>query len=197
MKFTTSTIENSKSNAVILFLFEDKKPQSAAFSYYNELSGDLLKKQLYEYKAFQPQYNSTFKIPISQNLQLILLGLGKKDKLTVQKFSCAVANAVRQIKSSVNTNSIGFELFESSLISKATCAATITTASRIGIYDFTKYLSDKKEKIKTIEIIENNIDSDTKKAIKVAVYTSYAMKFTKDLVNEPAGVATPDDCSGA
>ena len=192
MNITTTNLKNSKAQAVVLYVFEDSKDNSEAFKYYDKLSKGLLTKQIYEYKVFEPHINNIFKIAIAPNLKVFVVGLGKKDKLSVQKFSSCVASLGRTIKVLNDVKTIGFELFETKQIKKDNCAYITITAFRIGIYEFSKYLSKKSEKISNIEIIESNVTPQIEKSSKIGAFASYAMKFTKDLVNEPAGVATPE-----
>ena len=192
MKITTTNLKNSKSQAVVLYVFEDDKEKSEAFKYFDKISGGQLTKQIDEYKVFEPTLNNLFKIALNPNLKLLFVGLGKKDKLTVKQFSCAVAGASRSLKGFKDVKTIGFELFETKQIKKSECASITITASRIGLYTFNKYVSSAKDKISTIEIIESKVTPEIELSSKIGAYTSYAMKFTKDLVNEPAGVATPE-----
>ena len=76
--------------------------------------------------------------------------------------------------------------------SKAQSANIILTALRIGLYEYDKYLTNKKDEIEIIELVENELTSEIEKEAEIGAYTSYAMKFAKDLVNEPAQIATPN-----
>jgi len=192
MKITTTNLKKSKSNAVVLYLFEGENELSPAFEYYNNLSNGLLKQQIFDFKVIDANFNSTFKFSINPDLKVVVVGLGKKDKLTRKMFSHAVANVSRIAKSLNDVKTIGFELFEVKDFTKSDCAFITITASRIGLYEFNKYVKNKSDKIKTIEIIEDNMTSEIENSSKIGAFSSYAMKFTKDLVNEPAGVATPD-----
>ena len=192
MKITTTSPERSKSQAVVLYLFEDLKTKSDTYKYFDKLSNGELSKQIFDYKAFEPTYNNIFKYSINSDIKVIVVGLGKKDKLSVKMLSSAIANAARTVKSYKTVKSVGFELIETKSIDKDHCAYITITASRIGLYEFSKYTSNKNDRISSIEIIEPNITPKIEYSSKIAAYASYAMKFTKDLVNEPAGVATPE-----
>ena len=197
MKFLTKTIENYEADAVICFVYENSQNQSPLFKKLNEQTNNELKKQIFEYKSIKGSVNEVFKYSINENKKIFVCGLGKKEELTRKTFSQVIANIGRIIKS-LNTKSIGIELIENK--SDCSCvlnnfnledAAKITlTALRIGLYEFTKYLN-KNNEVETIELICENITPEIEKGAQIGAYTSFAMKFAKDLVNESAQIVTP------
>lgn len=200
MRFLTKKIEENDSSTVVCFIYEDEKTQSSLFKYLDKISNNELSRQLYENKIIKCGFFETFKFAINKNLNVLITGLGKRDKLTRQKFSQIVANATRIAKTMSTNQSIAFELVDnpcecncpSKNFSKAQAVQILLCAARIGLYEFDKYLSDKKPQIETIEILENDLTPEIEKGAQVGVYTSYAMKFAKDLINESAQVATPE-----
>lgn len=199
MRFLTKKIEENSSDVIVSFIFEDYKNKSEVFSYLNNLSNGELEKQIYHYKTIKGSLAETFKYSINENKKTIIAGLGKKEKLTRQKFSQCVASAARLAKSIAGVKSIAFELIENknncnceySNFSKKEAAQIIFTGARIGLYEFDKYITDKKNTIETIEIIDNELTPDIEYGAQVGAYTSFAMKFAKDLINESAQIVTP------
>ena len=193
MKFLTKKISEYKSNAIISFIFEDSKHESEVFKHLNTLSNGELGKQIFEYKTIKGAHGEIFKFSINKDLKALIVGLGKKDKLTVQKFSQAIASAARSAKGTSKNKSLGIELIENKgKFTKAQAAQIIFTSARIGLYEFNKYLKNKKETIDTLEIIDTEFSSEVEKQAQIGAYTSYAMKFAKDLINECAQTATPE-----
>ena len=193
MKFLTKKISEYKSNAIISFIFEDSKHESEIFKHLNTLSNGELGKQIFEYKTIKGAHGEIFKFSINKDLKALIVGLGKKDKLTVQKFSQAIASAARSAKGTSKNKSLGIELIENKgKFTKAQAAQIIFTSARIGLYEFNKYLKNKKETIDTLEIIDTEFSSEVEKQAQIGAYTSYAMKFAKDLINECAQTATPE-----
>lgn len=200
MRFLTKKISENTSDVLISFIYEDCRVQSALFEYLSELSNGQLEKQIYEYKTIKGTLAETFKYSINNEKKVIVVGLGKKSKLTRQKFSQAVASAARCAKTIVGAKSLAIELIEHdamcncsySNFSKAEAAQIIFSAARIGLYEFNKYVSDKKDTIETIEILEDDLTSEIEFGAQVGAYTSFAMKFAKDLINESAQIVTPD-----
>ncbi|MBR5304061.1 MAG: leucyl aminopeptidase [Candidatus Gastranaerophilales bacterium] len=200
MRFLTKNIKENTSDIIITFIYENQKTSSELFEYLNELSNGELAKQIFEFKTIKGSLCETFKYSINKSKKVIVAGLGKKECLTRQKFSQVVASAARCTKNIVGAKSLGFELIENknkcscefSDFSKSEAARIIFTSARIGLYEFNKYLSDKKETIESIVLIDNEITSEIEYGAQVGAYTSFAMKFAKDLINESAQIVTPE-----
>ena len=159
MKFQTKTSKEITSDTVISFIYEDKENKSPLFEYLNELSNNEIKKQL-KLGIIKGKYLETFKIAINENLKVLLMGLGKSKELTRKKFSIAVSSAARSAKTISLNNSIAIELIdysgEKDSFDKKESAIITIPAARIGLYNFDKYLSNKKPSIETLEIIEDD-----------------------------------------
>ncbi len=199
MKFQTKKIDELTSSCTIIFIFEDNDEKSNLFNKFDELTNGELSKQIYDYKVINGKYLETFKYSIDKTNKVIVTGLGKKSQLTRKKLSIAITNATRQAKANCSNGIIGIELItnskEGNMISEKDSAQISLTASRIGLYTFNKYISDKNnensDKIETIELICNDITKDIELGAEIGAFTSFAMKFTKDLVNESAQIVTP------
>lgn len=197
MRFLTKKISEMKSDTIVCFLFENETKKSELFEHLNKLSNNQLEKQIFEYKMISAKALETFKFAINNELKVIIAGLGKKEKLTRQKFSQIIANAARIGKTTSKNRSIAFEIIEKNEncscdnFTKAECAQMLFTSGRIGLYEFNKYLSEKRPQIETIEAVDNDITQDIEKNATIGAYTSFAMKFAKDLVNESAQIVTP------
>ncbi len=197
MRFLTKKINDMKSDTIICFIFENETKKSDLFEHLNRLSNNELEKQIYEYKLITGSFQETFKYAINNELKVIITGLGKKEKLTRQKFSQAIAAAARIAKTTSKNQSIAFEIIEKNencscdSFSKAECAQMLFTGARIGVYEFNKYISNKKSQIEIIEAIDDNITQDIEQKATIGAYSSFAMKFAKDLINESAQIVTP------
>ena len=170
MRFLTKKIEENTSDIIISFIYEDIKAQSDVFEYLNKLSNNDLIKQIYEYKTIKGAQGEIYKYSLTKDKKAIFVGLGKKDKLTRQKLSQCIANAARCAKTIVANKSLAIEIIENnnecdcnySNFTKGEFAQIALCAARIGLYEFDKYLSDKKEHIETIELIDNDLTTERK-----------------------------------
>ena len=199
MRFLTKKIEENASSTVVCFVYENDDSRSQLFDCLDNLSNNELSKQIFEYRIIKGSHGETYKYSINKSLNVLIVGLGKKDKLTRQKFSQAVAAATRIAKTMTTNQSIAFELIEhrsdccdiESNFNKAQAIQILLCAARIGLYEFNKYLSEKKPQVETIEVLDNDIMPEIEQKAQVGAYTSFAMKFAKDLINESAQIVTP------
>ncbi len=196
MRFLTNKIEQISSNSAVCFIYENDQNKSDLFNYLDKLSNNELSKQIYDYRVIKGKFQETIKIAINETLVVLVAGLGKKEELTRKKLSQLVAGCARQLR---NRQSITFELIDNYAFSdcaqnfsKSDATRIIYTAARIGLYEFQKYLSDKKTMTDTIEIVDNNLTKEIEQNAQIGAYSSFAMKFAKDLVNESAQIVTPD-----
>ncbi len=199
MRFLTKKIDELEADTFICFVWEDDESKTKLFQHLNELSNGELMRQVYEYNATKRTFCEIFKYAINKEKMLIIAGLGKKKDLTRQKYSQCVAIAARAAKNLSKNGILAMELTEnlsdckclSDAFNMSDSAQIAICAARIGLYEFNKYLNDNKPKIETIEITEDNITDEIEKNAQIGVYTSFAMKFAKDLINEQAQIVTP------
>ena len=109
MRFLTKKINESKSNTIISFIYEDSKQESEVFKHLNTLSNGELAKQIYEYKTIKGSVGEVYKYSINKDLKAIIVGLGKKEKLTRQIFSQCVAQAARSSKGTSKNKSLALD----------------------------------------------------------------------------------------
>jgi len=201
MRILTNTIDSFQSDVVVLFVFENEVRTSALFQKMDEVTGGELAKQIYKYRVIKGKYLETFKIATELGVKILVVGLGKRAELTRVKFSQAVASSARIIKTYSNNQSVAFELIDNTLtralgnnFSKVDSAKILLCAARIGLYQFDKYLSDEKKSqpIEIIELVDSSFTPEIEKSAEIGAYTSYAMKFAKDLINESAQIVTPN-----
>lgn len=197
MKFVTKKPNEILSDVVVLFMFEKEKLTSDVFKYLDEKSNGELSRQIIDYKAINGALGENYKYAINENLKVLVYGLGKKENLSRKVLSQSVASATRIAENMTNNASIAFEVVQNANVNieknftASESAKIILIGARIGLYQFNKYLKDKKSKVETIEIVDNNITPEFEKEVEIGAWTSFAMKFAKDLVNESAQVATP------
>lgn len=200
MRFLTKKPEQIEAQNAVVFMFEDDNTRSDFFNYLNELSCGNLEKQVFEYKTTKRTLCEIFKLSINDKLKVFIVGLGKKSDLTRRKFSQATASAARAVKNGLEGDTLAVELIDnladcncvSSNFNKKESAQMTLCALRIGLYEFSKYISNKKPNIEIIELVCNEITSEIEQGAQIGVYSSYAVKFAKDLINEPAQLVTPD-----
>ncbi|MGL4656595.1 MAG: leucyl aminopeptidase [Sarcina sp.] len=120
---------------------------------------------------------------------VIALGLGKKEDVTVEVMRKAFSKAVRQLKTLKAENAkvcLGnVEITDASEFAKG-----IVEGMTLGYYKFDKYMS-KKEEAKDLVINVTEKLAGAKEAFEEAIMLSEGTIIARDLVNEPANVMVP------
>ena len=192
MKFQTKKPNDLASDCAICFLFENDRNRGALFQYLNKISKNELENQV-QYGSITGKFQECFKYSINEKLKVVIIGLGKKADFSRKRYCQCVVNALKIAKTLTKKQSIAYELTDTPLksISQKDITVLGLCAIRIGLYEFNKYLSCKAPEIGTVEIICKNATSEIEQGVMIGAYTSFAMKFTKDLVNESAQIVTP------
>ncbi|MCK5107897.1 MAG: hypothetical protein KAQ83_04165, partial [Nanoarchaeota archaeon] len=173
-----------KTNVLVIPMFEKSKFDFKAIDkkLNNEISRIIKAKEFKgEFKEFK-NINTHSKLNAKN---ILLLGLGKEKELKTESIRKAYAVLGKVIKSSSN-NSFSLILPETKF---KNIAQIITEGIILGTYNFNKYKTVDKEKIKQLEyvVILNGSAKDIKKG---KILTENVNKV-RDLVNEPAEKVTP------
>ena len=172
-------VNNTKtiaSDILVVNLFEGEKTTS-----------DLANQYAIEEDNFKGKCGETYLLPTygkEPYRKVLVLGLGKKEEFNPNKLREAVAKAVKKAmqmeakKVAFSFDGIEFDYSEQ-----------FTMGALIADYKFDKYKSEKKEN-KNIEEVYIQADSE---AVKKAEIVAAAMRFARNLSNEPAQFATPTE----
>ena len=185
--------ENLSAKVVILPIFEDKKELSLIKKSLDEKFHKTIEENIL--KNFDGKLNETLIFPTPCGCKLIALGLGKYEELTMEKYRTAITKGYQAAAKYINEGVIGFELTDHDKLDKKCLAASAALVIGINDYKFDKYLTERGNKIKEIEILTNDNTSDLIDGIKMADIMSGAMKYTRNLVFESAEVMTPTKVS--
>lgn len=171
-------VENTKaieSDILVVSMFEGE-----------QTSSDLANTYAIEQDGFKGKFGETYLLPTYGKevfKKVLVLGLGKKEEFCPNKMREATAKAIKKAmqmeakKVAFSLNGIEFDYSEQ-----------FAMGAFIADYAFDKYKSEKKDnKIQEVYVQAN--EDLVKKAEKVAT----AMRFTRNLANEPAQLATPTE----
>ena len=198
MKITVKTsLSKSGGQALIMPFIEKEKVSGQLKAFDKKLSGEitaLFKRKEFEGKSCQTAGISTLKrLPASR---IVLVGLGKKKDLTIERIRRAAGIAGLYCKNSAlksiafDLNSLGSEKF--SLQEKAQAALEGMFLSN---YEYLEFKGKEKKKAKKIESITLLTDAKNKKAVeKTAKETEAlcnAVYTARDLINMPPNKKTP------
>ena len=193
MKITTNKTLDTKNDLLALGIFEEDKDNYKAFD--SELSRDL--SEAIKDDRFSKKFGEMYASKVKPYKKTLIVGLGKKEELTLEKVRRLLGKVVTQTKGAKLT-SLTTNLVELSLANKKLDEESLGIASAealiLGNYAFTKYLSkEKKDKMKNVQLISlqwTKTSGSFGKGLKTGRTIAESTNFVKDLVNEPAGVAT-------
>lgn len=135
---------------------------------------------------FEGKLGTTYLLPTygqEKYRKILVIGFGKKEEFNPNKLREAIAKSIKKAMS-IEAKTVAFKLegveFDYS--------EQFTMGIKIADYKFDKYKSEKKEKNISIVYVEAN-EETVRKAEKIAD----AMAFARNLANEPAQFATPNE----
>ncbi|PWI59040.1 leucyl aminopeptidase family protein [Sulfoacidibacillus thermotolerans] len=164
MKIFTRTAQSSAVSGQIGFLTTDT----------NELAG----------QSFTDRHQSLGTVTTRDNL--ILVGIGKKEKVTLETLRNAAGQAAREANKEQWTQA---EIFLPNLFSPQEEANAITEGALLGTYEFDRYKA--KKKTQTLqELILLTSENVTQSIKKGEVYAN-ATILARDLANEPPNLLRP------
>ena len=130
--------------------------------------------------------------------RLLLLGLGKREKLTADVVRSAVAAAGRRLRAA-GCRRIAFELLGDGGLDAEGSAAMIAEGATLGLYRFARYQSakenDPKRDVDALVIYADNgkARDAAERGARRGRILGEATNFARDLANEPANRLTPTD----
>lgn len=119
---------------------------------------------------------------------ILLLGLGKKDKITINNLRKAFFKAAKEL-AKFKINEVEIEVKELFGLDAKDVVAAIAEGLLHSEYAFDKYISDKKNKVKLNKVyldIESSKDEELESAIEEVRILIDALFLSRDLVNERA-----------
>ena len=149
-------------------------------------TNDLANKYAVEEDNFKGKFGETYLLPTYGQFpyrKVLVIGFGKKEEFCPNKLREAAAKAIKKAmqmeakKVAFSLSGIDFDYSEQ-----------LTIGAYIADYKFDKYKSEKKDK--HIQEVYINANPDL---VKRAEKFASAMSFARNLANEPAQFATPDE----
>ena len=187
---------SEKTEAVVIGLFEKEKfsldLKKLDFALNNEIS------HMFKNKEFKASFkelkllNTYKKLPASK---VLLIGLGKKGKFKTDCLRKAAAISAKTLRGTGVKNFVttlqSIPVKGSTLLDKT---QIVTEGMILGLYDFKKYITVDKDKLKAINkvtILESKNLTAVKGGIAKGKILANNVNHIRDLVNEPADKVTP------
>lgn len=197
--FEKSGAGKAKADAFVFLCFEDKKLlEEQIKSIQRILKIKISEVSLEDFKGKDEQTVLLY----SGKTRLILSGLGKKEKVTLEKIRVACARAIKRANS-IKIKKVGIEIFKDDTFNSSLeeLSRAEAVGSILASYYFGKYYT-KKEKKEGVSVKEavfftsgKFTDSQLKeieKGIKSGGIIGNATNFARDLGNEPSNIIYPE-----
>ena len=146
-------------------------------------SQELVNKYVIEKDGFEGKFGQTYLLHTLGNSsaeKILVVGLGKAEEFNADKVRIATAKAVKKLQS-IHAKYAVFDFNVGCDYGKAA-----TVGAMIADYAFDKYKNEKASRIERISFVNFSEES-----VNEGVVFGEAMKFARDLANEPAAFATP------
>jgi leucyl aminopeptidase len=204
IQVVTGDIAAVKTDAIILNTFKGAKTLSGDTAAVDKaLDGTI--SQLVKHGVIKGNLNeitlvhSLGKLPAGR---VVIVGLGKKQELSVDKVRGAVAETCRYLRKN-GAAGIATILHGAGVnkISREGAAQAITEGARLGLYTFRRYITKKDKEageIKSLLIVGTEKEKPAlEKAVDKGTIIAEASNWARDIVNEPANNMTPSQMANA
>lgn len=195
IKVLNGELKSQECDVLIVGMFEKTEVLAGVISSVDEALGGLIEEFVVKKDKFEAKFGETYllqtygKIPANK---VLVVGLGKKEKLNLNKLrelSAKIVKKASSIKAKKVCTDLGrleFDGFES--------GEMVAEGALIAEYTFDKYKTEKKtDYIKEFVLVEKDEAkaSRLKDGVDKGVKIANAMSFARNLANEPAQFATP------
>ncbi|MBS1271215.1 MAG: Cytosol aminopeptidase [Candidatus Marinimicrobia bacterium] len=184
-------------SAICIGIFEDKELSERQNQYNSQVEGKIT--ALLAQDDFKGESGQTELIYLGEGApirRILLIGLGKRDKFTLDNAREAAGNAVRAAQSR-RINDFAVEVFGEDVLdeSVAEIVQGITEGLILGSYQFTEYRTKDTEKYFVSKKAGILTDSDVENAIQKGKALAKATAFVRDVALHPSNVMTPSRLS--
>lgn len=195
VKVLKTQIDKVKDNALLVGFFKDNVELSSQIKDFDNKTGNVISSYI-KTNNFEGDKGELKNIFLNKNIKnIVLAGLGEEEKYSLDVLSNVIADASKRLRdNSTRTFSILLDSFANNKLKDEEIVEKIALSSLIGLYKFTEYKTkdkEKKKQIKEITIITNSA-KNLEKEMKYASVVADAVNKTRDLVNTPPNVATPE-----
>lgn len=188
-------LRNLKEGALLIGFFKDKLDLSAELKKLDKGVGNIVSSFI-KNNNFKAEKGEIKNIYLNRNIKnIVLVGLGEVKKYSLNVASTVIADASKRLRdNSAESFGVFLDSFSNGKINEEELVKKIILSALMGLYKFTEYKTKDKDKIKHIKQITviTNSNKNFDNEIKYAVIVADAVNKTRDLVNTPPNVATPE-----
>ncbi len=195
---TVEPLEDLRAEMLLVTLFQGEKELKGRLSWLDRILGGQIGRLLTSGEV-RGQYKEFAMLHVNGigSQRVLLIGLGKREDLTLDRIRSVVAIAARNCRR-IHAKSLAVDSFTTYGLSPRESARAIVEGVIMGLYKFTKYMSEKTAE-KYRDTIEELIIADSEQSNLPELKAGFSEGFVlakntnlvRDLVNEPASVMTP------
>ncbi len=190
-------LAGTKSQAIILALFEDKEKLTPATLEIDKKSDGLISELINnrDFEAKPSQVSVIYTRGLLPAKRVALVGLGKSSEFNLEKLRAAYAKVMQHLRN-INVKeaatTIDFNLIAGS---KDRIAQAVLEGAILGLYQYTPFKTVERENLKDMDqlniIVEDKSFSLVEAEVKKARVITDAVYFTRDMVSAPSNEMTP------
>ena len=197
IEVTSSKLDEIKDNWLVIAFFEDKLNLNKEINKLDREINDVISNSI-KNKDFKAEENEIRLFYLNNNLKyLTLLGLGKEKDFNLNKLMSIVGTLSKKLRDSdIKAFSLYLDSFKNKNYDHNTYLEKITQAISLSLYQFNKFKTKDLDKIKNIKkvniIVDNKNIKNSEKIVNEATIYAEAVNKTRDLINTPPNIATPE-----
>ena len=188
-------LSNCKDSALLIGFPKEKFEMNAKIRSLDVQFGNILSTFI-KNDGFKGEKGEIKNIFVNKNIKnVVLIGLGEENKYSLDVLSNAIADASKRLRDNGSESfSVYLDSFAKNNFSEEEVVEKIALSALIGLYKFNEYKTKDKEKIKVIKAVTLITDSNKNfnNEINYASVVADAVNKTRDLVNTPPNIATPE-----
>lgn len=195
VKALKDELSKIKDNALLIGFFKDKIALNAELKNLDKELDNIISSYI-KNNNFKGEKGEVKNIFINKSIKnIVLVGVGKEEKYSFDVLSTIIADVSKKLRDDgAESFSIFLSSFRNGKFKDEEAIEKITLSSLMGLYKFTEYKTKEKDKTKNIKQISiiTNSNKNFDKEIRYASAVADAVNKTRDLVNTPPNIATPE-----
>lgn len=201
IKVRQGSLTEAQCDLLVVNLFEGVKQPGGGTGAVDKALGGLISEYVIEKENFKGKLNEIYVLPAHGKIpadKVLIVGLGKSEEFNADKVRQVSAAVTRKAKA-LKATKVCTLLHGAGIggLDPQECARSLAEGATLAGYKFDKYKSKKDENnnkdIQEVEIVEmdsNKIDA-IQQGVRLGQKIGEATNFARNLINEPAAVATP------
>lgn len=196
---TVTPLEDIKTEMLLVTVFQGENELTGGLAWLDRILGGQIERLLTSGEV-RGQYKEFAMLHVTGigAQRVLLIGLGNREELTLNKIRSVVAIAARNCRR-IHAKSLAVDSFAAYGISPRESAKAIAEGVVLGLYKFKKYMSEKraekyKDTIEELIIADTNRDNlaELRNGFDEGHTVATNANFIRDIVNEPASYMTPE-----